>query len=86
MAVRVKEFRDHICAITDERYDFALVKNHGDRLKYHHLMGKYNMPHKNNCLELTIFSGQRQRDTTIGRAQYRIDNGPFFAGKIAVKS
>ena len=44
------------------------------------------MPHKNNCLELTIFSGQRQHGTTIGRAQYRIDNGPIFAGKIAVKS
>lgn len=45
------------------------------------------MPHqKNNCLELTIFSGQRQSGTRIGRAQYHIYNGPIFAGKIAVKS
>lgn len=34
--VDYKAFRDYICAITDERYDFVLVKNHGGRLKYHH--------------------------------------------------
>jgi hypothetical protein len=31
-----KAFRQHICEITGERYDFVLVKNHGGRLKYHH--------------------------------------------------
>ncbi len=40
----------------------------------------------NKCLELTIFSGQRQSDSSIGQARYRIDNGPIFAGKLAVKS
>jgi hypothetical protein len=53
--------------------------------KSHSLKNK-TMPHKRNCLKLTIFSGQRQNGTSIGRAQYRIDNGPIFACKIAVKS
>ena len=39
-----------------------------------------------NCLELTIFSGHREAASTIGKATYRIRNGPIFAGKIAVKS
>jgi hypothetical protein len=39
-----------------------------------------------NCLELTIFSGHREPSSSIGKANYRIANGPIFAGKIAVKS
>ena len=38
------------------------------------------------CLELTVYSGQRQAHTSIGRAKYRVVNGPIFAGKMAVKS
>jgi hypothetical protein len=39
-----------------------------------------------NCLELTIFSGNRQPSSSIGKALYRIQNGPIFVSKIAVKS
>jgi hypothetical protein len=37
-------------------------------------------------LELTVYSGHRQAHTTIGRAKYRLHNGPIFAGQMAVKS
>jgi energy-coupling factor transporter ATP-binding protein EcfA2 len=41
-----KAFRDHVCAVTDKRYDFVLVKNHGGRLKYHHCFTEITLSEK----------------------------------------
>jgi hypothetical protein len=41
---------------------------------------------KNMCLQLTIFSGDREPHSSIGKAKYIINNGPIFVDKISVKS